>query len=245
MFNDKVAWVTGSSRGIGLACARLLAEAGATVVLCSRHLEATRAIAAQWVSEGLKAVPKQLDVADYDNAQSVAAEILAEFSKIDILVNNAAITRDTLLLRMKKEDWDAVLDANLSGVFHCSKPALNSMVRKRYGRIVSLTSVVAQTGNPGQANYIAAKAGIIGFTKAIAREVASRNITVNAVAPGFIDTEMTRNLPESTRSKLVEIIPLGRIGSDVDVAQGVKFLASDEAAYITGQVLNINGGMYM
>lgn len=245
MFKDKVAWITGSSRGIGLACARALAEAGAAVIVCSRSLEDSQRAAGQLTAGGHRAVAKRLDVADYDNTKAVVAEILAEFGKIDILVNNAAITRDNLLLRMKKEDWDAVLDTNLGGVFHCTKEALNSMIRKRYGRIISIASVVAQSGNPGQANYIASKSAIIGFTKAMAREVASRGITVNAVAPGFIDTDMTRGLPAETREKIAGMVPLGRIGSDIEVAHGVKFLASDEAAYITGHVLNINGGMYM
>lgn len=245
MFNDKVAWITGSSRGIGWACARLLAEAGATVIVCSRNREATQAAAEQLTAAGHRAMAKPLDVADYAATKAVVAEIIAEVGKIDILVNNAAITRDNLLLRMKKEDWDAVRATNLDGVFHCTKEVLSGMVRRRYGRIINITSVVAQAGNPGQANYIAAKSAVIGFTKAMAREVASRNITVNAIAPGFIDTDMTRVLSEDARAKLINVIPLGRMGSALDVAYGVKFLASDEAGYITGQVLSINGGMYM
>ncbi len=170
---------------------------------------------------------------------------LAAFGKIDILVNNAGITKDNLLMRMKPEDWDLVLRVNLNGAFLCTRAVLPGMVKQRYGRIINIASVVAQAGNPGQANYVASKAGIIGLTKAVAAEVGSRNITVNAVAPGFIATAMTENLPEAVRQRMLSLIPLGRMGTDQDIACGVRFLASEEASYITGHVLNINGGMYM
>jgi 3-oxoacyl-[acyl-carrier protein] reductase len=245
MFKDRVVLITGGSRGIGRACAQVLAEAGATVVVVGRTLETVRATADALNAAGHSAFAGTLDVSEYNAVKAVVNELVTKFEKIDVLVNNAGITKDNLLLRMKKEDWDVVIATNLNGAFNCTKEVLPHMLKRRYGRIINITSVVAQTGNPGQANYVAAKAGIIGFTKALAREVASRAITVNAVAPGFIDTEMTRALPEAAKQKLLESIPLGRMGSDMDVAYAVKFLASEEAGYITGHVLNINGGMYM
>jgi 3-oxoacyl-[acyl-carrier protein] reductase len=186
-----------------------------------------------------------LDVSDSVQVQTVFETVLQRFGRIDILVNNAGITKDMLLLRMKRQDWESVFQTNLTGAFLCSQEAVKIMLRQKYGRIINISSVVGQSGNPGQTSYAASKAGILGFTKALALEVASRNITVNAVAPGFIETAMTEGLSESVKVKLVEKIPLGRIGSDRDVAYGVRFLASDEASYITGQVLNINGGLYM
>lgn len=237
--------ITGASRGIGRACAEVLAEAGAKTVIAARSAEALARAAAELGARGLAVFPIQLDVADHARVKTAVAEILARFGKIDILVNNAGIVRDNLVVRMKKEEWDEVLAVNLTGTFHCTREVLPSMIRQRYGRIINVASVVGLMGNPGQANYVASKAAIIGFTKAVAREVASRNITVNAVAPGFIETEMTLGIGGAAREQLLERIPLGRIGSQKEVAWAVKFLASDEASYITGEVLNVNGGMYM
>lgn len=244
-FENRVALITGASRGIGRACAEALAEAGAKTVIAARSAEALARAAAELGARGLAVFPIQLDVADHARVKTAVAEILARFGKIDILVNNAGIVRDNLVVRMKKEEWDEVLAVNLTGTFHCTREVLPSMIRQRYGRIINVASVVGLMGNPGQANYVASKAAIIGFTKAVAREVASRNITVNAVAPGFIETEMTLGIGEAAREQLLERIPLGRIGSQKEVAWAVRFLASDEASYITGEVLNVNGGMYM
>jgi 3-oxoacyl-[acyl-carrier protein] reductase len=241
----KVALVTGASQGIGRACAVALAEAGADVVLGSRNLERLAAVAQEIEGLGRRAMPARLDVASMDSVREAVGKALEAWEKIDILVNNAAITRDNLLLRLKAEDWEAVIRTNLQGAYHSIKAVLPGMVRRRWGRIVNIASVVAQSGNPGQANYIASKAGLIGLTKAVAAEVASRAITVNAVAPGFIDTAMTRALPEEVRQKILALVPLGRMGRDREVAAAVRFLASEEASYITGHVLNVNGGMYM
>jgi 3-oxoacyl-[acyl-carrier protein] reductase len=241
----RVAWVTGASQGIGRACALALAEAGAHIVLGSRNVSKLEGVAKEIENLGRKALPIAVDISSRESVAECVTKILGEWGKIEILVNNAGITKDNLLLRMKAEDWEAVLRTNLDGAFHCIKAVLPGMVKQRYGRIINISSVVAQMGNPGQANYIASKAGLIGLTKAVAMEVASRNITVNAVAPGFIATSMTERLPEELRKKILVMIPLGRMGSDRDVAHGVRFLASDEAGYITGHVLNINGGMYM
>jgi 3-oxoacyl-[acyl-carrier protein] reductase len=243
--DGKVAFVTGASQGIGRACAMALAEAGADVALASRNKAKLEGVAREIERIGRKALPLGMDVSSAISIKASVAETLGAWKKIEILVNNAGITRDNLLLRMKPEDWDAVLRTNLDGAYHCIKEILPGMVRQRYGRIVNITSVVAQAGNPGQANYVASKAGLIGLTKAVAAEVARRNITVNAVAPGFIDTAMTEKLPEEVRQKILSIVPLGRMGTDRDVAAAVRFLASDEANYITGHVLNVNGGMYM
>ena len=190
-------------------------------------------------------MPAALDVASADSVREAMGKAQEAWEKVDILVNNAGVTRDNLLLRMKPEDWEGVIRTNLQGAYHCIKAVLPGMVRRRWGRIISIASVVAQSGNPGQANYVASKAGLIGLTKAVAAEVASRAITVNAVAPGFIDTAMTRALPEEVRRKILALVPLGRMGRDREVAAAVRFLASEEAAYITGHVLNVNGGMYM
>ncbi len=243
--DGRIAVVTGASQGIGRACALVLAEAGADVALASRNVEKLGAVAKEIEASGRRALVLNVDVSNAESVKAGISKVLEAWKKIDILVNNAGVVRDNLLLRMKVEDWDAVLRTNLDGAYHCIKEVLPGMVRQRYGRIVNITSVVAQVGNPGQANYIASKAGLIGLTKAVAAEVARRNITVNAVSPGFIATPMTERLPNDIREKLLNIIPVGRMGTDRDVAYGVSFLASEEAGYITGHVLNINGGMYM
>jgi len=243
--SGRVAVVTGASQGIGRACALVLAEAGADVALASRNVEKLEAVAKELEAAGRKAMVLNVDVSKAESVKAGISKTLETWKKIDILVNNAGVVRDNLFLRMKIEDWDAVLRTNLDGAYHCIKEVLPGMVRQRYGRIINITSVVAQVGNPGQANYIASKAGLIGLTKAVASEVARRNITVNAVAPGFMATPMTEKLPGDVREKLLTIIPAGRMGTDRDVAYGVRFLASEEAGYITGHVLNINGGMYM
>jgi len=241
----KVAFVTGASQGIGRACAMLLAEAGADVALGSRNLGKLESVAKDVQNLGRKPLIVPLDVSNRDSIAEGAGSALKAFGKIDILVNNAGIAKDNLAMRMKPEDWEIVLRTNLDGAYYCSRALLPGMVKQRYGRIINIASVVAQAGNAGQANYIASKAGLIGLTKAVAAEVASRNITVNAVAPGFIRTAMTDKLPEAVEQRLLSLIPLGRMGTDREVAHGVRFLASDEAGYITGHVLNINGGMYM
>ncbi len=241
----RVALVTGASQGIGRACALVLAEASAQVALGARNLENLNAVAREIEAGGGKALVVGLDVSKPESVKATVDQVLHTWGKIEILVNNAGITRDNLVMRMKPDDWDAVLRTNLDGAYHCIRAVLPGMVRQRHGRIINVTSVVAQAGNPGQANYIASKAGLIGLTKAVAAEVASRNITVNAVSPGFIATPMTQKLPEDVQQKLLSLIPLRRLGTDREVAYAVRFLASEEAAYITGQILNINGGMYM
>jgi len=241
----RVAFVTGAAQGIGRAIALALAEDGADLALGDLNLDKLEATAREVEGLGRKALALHLDVSSSDSVQAAVAKTLETWGKIDILVNNAGITKDNLVLRMKPQDWDAVLGVNLNGAFHCIRTVLPGMVKQRYGRIVNIASVVAQSGNPGQANYIASKAGVIGLTKAVASEVGSRNITVNAVAPGFIATAMTEKLPEAVRERMLTLIPLGRMGADRDVASGVRFLVSEEAGYITGHVLNINGGMYM
>jgi 3-oxoacyl-[acyl-carrier protein] reductase len=247
-FNDKVAFITGASQGIGRACALALAEAGASVVLASRNLEKLCRVAEEipkGEAEAARALPLALDVTREDSIKEAFGKAIEHFGRIDILVNNAGITRDGLLLRMKRQDWDAVLNTNLTAAYLCIQQVLPGMIRRRQGRIINIVSVVAQMGNPGQANYAASKAGIIGLTRAVAQEIASRNVTVNAVAPGFIETTMTEAMSPEAREKLASRIPLGRLGQVSDVAAAVKFLASDEAGYITGQVLNVNGGLYM
>jgi 3-oxoacyl-[acyl-carrier protein] reductase len=242
---DRVAFITGGAQGIGLACVRLFAESGAKVVLADVNADKLNQSAVELAATGAEAMCAVMDVsnpADVEKAMEAARE---RFGKIEILVNNAGITRDQLLVRMKKEDWDRVIAVNLTGVFLCTQAVLPGMMRQRYGRIVNVASVVGRMGNVGQANYIASKAGVIGLTKATAQEVASRNITVNAVAPGFIATAMTENLPEAARERLLQRVPLARMGTDRDVAAAVRFLASEEAGYITGHVLDVNGGMYM
>lgn len=244
-FSGQVALVTGASRGIGQKIAEGLAACGAQVALASRSMEAVEKCAREIQKGGHRAVAVEMDVTRPEQVRKAVSELVQQFERIDILVNNAGIARDNLLLRMKEEDWREVLGTNLDGLYHVTRQVLPGMVRQRFGRIINITSVVAQMGHAGQANYGASKAGIIGFTKALAREVASRNITVNAVAPGYIETEMTAHLAEKARQELQQTIPVKRIGTVEDVAWGVLFLASKEAGYITGHVLNINGGMYM
>jgi 3-oxoacyl-[acyl-carrier protein] reductase len=241
----RVAVITGASRGIGHACALVLAESGASVVLGGRNTETLRSAASALEAAGHRVMAVPLDVSSAESVSTAVEDVVKACTKIDILVNNAGIAKDNLLMRMKREDWEAVIETNLEGPYHCIRAVLPSMVKQRYGRIVNIASVVAQAGNSGQANYVASKAGLIGLTKAVAVEVASRNITVNAVAPGFIDTAMTQKLPEPVRQRILSLIPLQRIGVSREVAYAVRFLASDEAAYITGHCLNVNGGMYM
>ena len=242
---DKVALVTGASQGIGRATSLALAEAGAKVAIAARNTEKLTSLAAEITAAGGEALAVPMDVADPAQVKTGFQQLLAKFGKLDILVNNAAITRDTLALRMKLEDWDAVLRTNLTGAHLCIQQALGAMLKPRAGRIINITSVVAETGNAGQANYVASKAGLIGLTRAIAVEVASRNITANAIAPGFIATPMTDPLSQEIKDKMKAMIPLGRFGTDRDVAAAIVFLASDEAGYITGQVLDVNGGLHM
>jgi 3-oxoacyl-[acyl-carrier protein] reductase len=243
--DGQIALVTGGSQGIGRATALVLARCGADVAVMARSLDKCEAVADEVRAEGRRALAVKGDMGDAAEIKAAVEKVLSELGQFDILVNNAAITRDGLMLRMKREDWDDVINTNLTGVFLMTQAVLPIMVRARRGRIINLTSVVAQSGNAGQVNYISAKSGLIGFTKAVAREYASRNITVNAVAPGFIETPMTAALNEAARNAMLEQIPLKRPGTDFDVANTVAFLASDEAGYITGQVINVNGGMYM
>jgi 3-oxoacyl-[acyl-carrier protein] reductase len=241
----KVALVTGASQGIGRATALALAEAGARVAAAARSADKLAAVTKEIADLGGEAIAVSMDVCDAAQVKAGFRQTVDRFGRLDILVNNAGITRDGLALRMKPEDWEAVLRTDLTGAHLCIQQALATMLRQHSGRIINVTSVVAQMGNAGQANYVAAKAGLIGLTKAIAAEVASRNITVNAVAPGFITSPMTDPLPQKTKDELTARIPLGRLGSDRDVAAAIVFLASDEAGYITGHILSINGGMYM
>ncbi len=242
--NSRTALVTGASRGIGRACAKALAKAGARVVVAARTVEALEELAAELRAEGAEAAAVALDLADAASIER-AAKAAAEFGRIDILVNNAGITRDGLAMRMKKADWDAVLAANLTGAFLLIQQVLPSMMRNRWGRIINISSVVGETGNAGQANYAASKAGLIGMTKSIAQEMASRNVTVNAVAPGYIETAMTETLPAEVKDKMLGAIPLRRVGTPEEVAAAVRFLASEEASYITGHTLDVNGGLHM
>jgi 3-oxoacyl-[acyl-carrier protein] reductase len=244
-FDGRIAFVTGASRGIGAAIARRLASEGAHVLAAARGAEALEGVVAEIRAAGAGADAIPMDLSDAASIQDGARSALAAREKIDVLVNNAGITEDNLLLRMSKESWDRVLATNLTGVFLLTQAVIRSMVRKRYGRIVNVTSIVGLMGNAGQANYAASKAGIVGFTKSVARELASRNITCNAVAPGFIATAMTEAMEEESRGKLIAGIPLGRLGTPDDVAASVAFLASEEAAYVTGHVLNVSGGLYI
>jgi 3-oxoacyl-[acyl-carrier protein] reductase len=241
----KVAIVTGAAQGIGRAIAETLARHGADVVVADLDPGRSHETVAAVGKLGRRALNLKVNVAEWNDVKSMTDQVLKDWGKIDILVNNAGITRDGLLVRMKEEDWNLVLQVNLNGTFHCTKAVLQPMTKQRYGRIVNIASIVGAMGNPGQANYAASKAAVIGFTKTIAREYASRMVTVNAVAPGFIDTAMTQGLPAEVKETLQKQIPLGRLGQPSDVAEAVRFLASDEAGYITGQVLHVNGGMLM
>jgi 3-oxoacyl-[acyl-carrier protein] reductase len=242
---DKVAIVTGASQGIGRDTALTLSEAGAKVAVAARNEEKLAALVAEITAKGGEAFAVKMDVADAAQVKAGFKSILDKFGRLDILVNNAAITRDGLAVRMKADDWDEVLRTNLTGAHLCIQQALSTMMRARTGRIINISSVVARMGNAGQANYVTAKAGLLGLTKAIAIEMASRNITVNAIAPGFIETPMTDVLSEQIKEELKTRIPLGRMGNGREIAAAIVFLASDEASYITGQVLDINGGMYL
>ncbi len=245
MLKDKVAIVTGASRGIGKTLALSLAGEGAKVVLSARNAEALEALAAEIIGQGREAIAVPGDVSVSGDADRLIEQAVAKFGRVDILVNNAGVTRDGLLLRMKDDDWDAVLDINLKGAFLCTRAAAKVMSKQKYGRIINISSVVGEMGNAGQANYCASKAGLLGLTKSVARELARRNVTVNAVTPGFIVTDMTDGLPEKAREELAAQIPLGRFGDPADIAHAVVFLASERSGYITGQVLGVNGGMYM
>ena len=237
--------VTGASQGIGRACALALAGGGAAVALCARNEEKLAQVAGEIQEQGGQAAVFRMDVSSEEEIKAGIKSAIERFGKIDILVNNAGITHDMLLLRMKRSDWESVLQTNLTGPYLCTQAVIGSMLRQRWGRIINITSIFGQMGQVGQANYSASKAGMIGFTMSMAREVASRNITVNAVAPGYIETAMTESLSAELKSKVNQMIPLGRPGSDMDVAYAVKFLASEEASYITGHVLKVNGGMLM
>jgi 3-oxoacyl-[acyl-carrier protein] reductase len=234
---NRTAFVTGASRGIGLACAHALASAGARVILAARDAAKLETASA--------AIPGSTWVTLDMSSQESIKDAFAKAGPVDILVNNAAVTKDGLALRMKKDDWDAVLSTNLTGAFLAIQQVMQGMMKERWGRIINISSIVGETGNPGQANYVASKAGLIGLTKSLAQEIASRNITVNAIAPGFIDTDMTAALSDQLKQNMLAHIPLKRFGKPEDVAAAVKFLASEEAGYITGAVLNVNGGMYM
>jgi len=242
---DRVALVTGASQGIGRATSLALAASGARVIAAARNREKLAAVVQEIEAAGGQALAVGMDVADAEQVKAGFRQGVEKFGRLDILVNNAAITRDGLALRMKPDDWEAVLRTNLTGAHLCIQQALAVMLRQRHGRIINMTSVVAETGNAGQANYVAAKAGLIGLTRAIAAEVASRSITVNAVAPGFIVSPMTDPLPPKVKEELLARIPLGRMGQDCEVAAAIVFLASDEASYVTGHVLDVNGGMRM
>ena len=245
LLSDKTAIVTGASRGIGAAIAQRLCEAGANVVLCSRSAESVAQIADTLQDKGYSTYAMAADISEKADVEALIEKTIAQFSHIDILVNNAGITRDMLLMRLKDEDWDAVLQTNLTGTMYCTRAVLRPMIRQKSGRIINISSVVGLIGNAGQANYAAAKAGIIGFTKATAKEVGTRGITVNAIAPGFITTDMTAQIPEENQKQLLELIPLREFGHPEDVADAVCFLASDAARYITGQTLQVDGGMVM
>ena len=245
ILKDKVALVTGAAQGIGRAIALKLANSGADVVIVDMNLDKAQETAREAERLGRRALALRANIANLQEAEAMADEAVAKLGAVHIMVNNAGITRDALILRMKEEDWDAVINVNLKGVFNCTKAVVKHMSKQRYGRIVNIASIVGEMGNAGQANYAASKAGVIALTKTVAREFATRNITCNAVAPGFIDTAMTQALSEKVKEELAKQIPMGRLGTPEDVAEGVLFLVSEATGYITGQVLNINGGMYM
>ncbi|HVZ16201.1 MAG TPA: 3-oxoacyl-[acyl-carrier-protein] reductase [Terriglobales bacterium] len=239
------ALVTGASQGIGRACAIELAKRGAAVALCARNEEKLNAVRDEITAAGGKASVFKMDVTNDDEIKAAIKSAIEQLGKIDILVNNAGITKDNLILRMKRADWDAVINTNLSSAYLAIQAVLSSMMKQRWGRIINISSINGQIGQTGQANYAASKAGLIGLTMSIAREVASRNITVNAVSPGYVETAMTNELTPELREQMLKLVPLGRVGKDVDIANAVCFLASDEASYITGHVLNVNGGLLM
>ena len=243
--SPRVALVTGAAGGSGRAIALALAADGVDVAVAARGVEAAEEVAASIRELGRRSLAVSLDVDEYDAVEAAVASVGAELGKISILVNNAGITRDQLLLRMKPEEWGAVFKVNLDGAFHCTRACVKDMVRARWGRIINISSVVGSMGNPGQVNYAATKAGLHGFTKSVARELASRNITANVIAPGFIETDMTQELPEANRQAMLQSIPLARFGAPEDVANLAVFLAGDRAAYITGQVIHVDGGMVM
>jgi len=245
IFSDRVTIVTGASQGIGESSARLFAREGAAVALLDVQRDKLEALAAAIAAEGGRALALPADVTKAAQTAEAVAAVLKAWGRVDHLVNNAGITRDNLFLRMREEEWDAVMAVNLKGVFNLTKAVVRPMVQARYGRIVNLASIAGEMGNAGQANYSASKAGLIGFSKSLARELASRSVTVNCVAPGFIATAMTAALPESVQKTFLDVIPMGRFGAPADVALAVRFLCSEDAAYITGQVINVNGGMYM
>jgi 3-oxoacyl-[acyl-carrier protein] reductase len=242
---NRTALITGASRGIGRVCALELASTGTRVILAARSMDKLEEVAAEVRAAGGEAKTVVIDMSSAHSIRAAVSEAQKEWGPIHILVNNAAITKDGLALRMKAEDWDSVIQTNLTGAFVAMQAVMQGMMKERWGRIINMASVVGEMGNAGQANYVASKAGLIGLTKSIAREIASRNITVNAIAPGFIDTDMTSGLSEELKGKMLEQIPLKRLGTANDVAAAVKFLASEEAGYITGHVLDVNGGMYM
>jgi len=245
LINNRIALITGASRGIGRACALALSEAGIRVALAARNQEQLESLAVEIRAAGREALPIAMDLTSSDSIKEAIGRVAKEFGPIHILVNNGGITKDNLALRMKKEDWDVVLATNLTGAFLAIQQVLHGMMRERWGRIINISSVVGEMGNAGQANYVASKAGLIGLTKAIAQEMGSRNITVNAVAPGFIETGMTHSLTPELKEKLLANVPLKRMGQPAEIASAVRFLASDEASYITGHVLDVNGGLYM
>jgi len=241
----RVALVTGASQGIGRGCALALAEAGATVALAARNVDKLEAVAAEIAAAGGTAAVFPIDLGNEESIKACAKAVIAQFGKVEVLVNNAGITKDGLMLRMRRGDWDDVLTTNLTGAFLLTQAVASSMLKARWGRVINITSVVGEMGQAGQANYAASKAGLIGLTKSLARELASRGITVNAVAPGYIETAMTAVLDEKQREAMTSQIPLARAGSDKDIAAAVAFLASEEAGYITGHTLDVNGGLYM
>jgi 3-oxoacyl-[acyl-carrier protein] reductase len=245
-FQDKVAIVTGSARGIGRVIAETLAQRGANILIADLRAELADTTAKEVAAAtGRKVVSTSVDVANFESAQAMIAKAVAEFGRVDILVNNAGITRDNLIMRMEEADWDLVIDINLKGAFNCSKAVVRQMMKQRSGRIVNISSVSGLAGQAGQANYSSSKAGLVGLTKALARELGSRSVTVNAVAPGFIPTDLTKDLPEELKEASLKAIPLGRWGTTQDIANAVAFLASDDASYITGHVLTVDGGMVM
>ena len=244
-FKDKVVIVTGASRGIGLSIAQAFAKEGASIALCSTKNEVAETTAATLEKEyGIKALGKGVDIKDFNTVAEFIKEVHTTFGQIDILVNNAGITRDNLLIRLNEDDWNDVIETNLNSIFNTTKSVIRYMLKKKYGRIINVSSVVGLMGNPGQSNYAASKAGMIAFTKSIAKEYGKKNITINAIAPGFIQTDMIETLPKEYLDNIIENIPMNRLGMPDDVAQAIMFLASDNAKYITGQVLSIDGGLY-